>query len=148
MGWVAGTGRQGLNNLRVLSLSSNSFKGGLPSNIATIPNLQVLNLYDNAFEGNIPTLNNMHILRELYLGDNDFRGGVPELPRSVEIVMLDGNKLESGFRSQAFENADSLRILNLRSNMIRGTVPDGISALQSLETFDIAKVRCVGVGVG
>ncbi|XP_020582730.1 probable leucine-rich repeat receptor-like protein kinase At1g68400 [Phalaenopsis equestris] len=70
-----------LDQLRVLSLKSNSFSGPIPPDISTLRALKLLFLSHNSFSGPIPpSFSSLHRLNRLDLSFNNLSGPIPNLP--------------------------------------------------------------------
>ncbi|XP_042388142.1 inactive leucine-rich repeat receptor-like serine/threonine-protein kinase At1g60630 [Zingiber officinale] len=120
------------DQLRVLSLKSNSLSGAIPD-LSPLVNLKSLYLSDNQFFGRIPAnLNALHRLKVVVLSGNLLSGPIPEslisLPRLYEIL-LEGNHLTG--QIPAFDQP-SLRYLNVSRNNLSGEIP----ATQALSQFN------------
>ncbi|XP_056162962.1 receptor-like protein 6 [Syzygium oleosum] len=88
----------------IIDLSSNFFKGEIPSVIGDLKGLQGLNLSNNFFTGHIPSsLGNLTALESLDLSMNKLSGQIPQ------------NLTELGF----------LSFLNMSYNNLTGSVPRG-----------------------
>ncbi|TVU07863.1 hypothetical protein EJB05_41235, partial [Eragrostis curvula] len=112
------------SRLQYLDLSHNAFNGILPSNIYRLsPNLAYLNLALNRLFGNIPsTISQLYGLKFLYLHRNNFDGSYPpELGHLSELQVLNHIK------------AVQLELLDLSSNRLNSTIPDGVWRFKSLK---------------
>jgi protein brassinosteroid insensitive 1 len=105
-------------SLEHLDISANKFSGDVVSALSSCDHLAFLNISSNQFSGPVPALP-VGNLRLLYLAGNGFRG---------EIAAWLGGACSSG----------GLVELDLSSNNLSGTVPSGLSACASLESFDIS----------
>ncbi|KAM1248930.1 hypothetical protein ACFX2I_031659 [Malus domestica] len=140
-----GKGLQNLQNLKVLSLSSNNFSGDIsPEKLALPPNLEKLNLSHNSLSGLIPTnLFNMSSIKFLDLSENSLSGPLPDNLFdncfSLRYLSLSGNLLEGPLPS-TLPRCSSLNSLNLSNNHFSGN-PDfasGIWSLTRLRTLDLS----------
>lgn len=118
-----GLSLQGLEQLRVLSLSRNALAGPLPD-LSPFLNLKSLFLSSNAFSGPFPSsLLHLPRLRTLDLSFNNFSGGLPpalsSLPR-LSALRLHSNRFSGLVPSF---NQSTLRSLNLSHNLLSGPVP-------------------------
>ncbi|MFS7924800.1 putative leucine-rich repeat-containing, plant-type, leucine-rich repeat domain superfamily [Helianthus anomalus] len=96
-----------LKNLRVISLTNNRLTGAIPESISELQNLHTLDLSHNKLTGKIPTTLTSALpeLRVLVLSDNELTGEIPEFSDDSELMHLD-----------------------LRNNMLTGTLPEKIPA--------------------
>ncbi|XP_008813180.2 inactive leucine-rich repeat receptor-like serine/threonine-protein kinase At1g60630 [Phoenix dactylifera] len=112
-----------LDQLRVLSLKSNSLSGAIPD-LAPLANLKSLYLNDNRFSGRIPaTLTALHRLKVVVLSSNLLSGPIPVafagIPR-LYTLCLENNLLTGEI--PPFDQP-SLRYLNLSNNNLSGEIP-------------------------
>ncbi|XP_062147941.1 protein BRASSINOSTEROID INSENSITIVE 1 [Alnus glutinosa] len=105
-------------SLEHLDISANKFSGDVAGALSSCDHLAFLNISSNQFSGPVPALP-VGNLRLLYLAVNRFQG---------EIAAWLGGACSSG----------GLVELDLSSNNLSGTVPSGLSACASLESFDIS----------
>ncbi|XP_071731419.1 probable inactive receptor kinase At5g67200 [Rutidosis leptorrhynchoides] len=112
-----------LDQLRVLSLQSNSLTGPIPD-LTPLINLKTLFLDHNLFTGSIPpSLTSLHRLRTLDLSFNKLTGPLPvhltNLDR-LNYLRLDSNHFTGSIPPL---NQSSLQIFNVSSNQLTGPVP-------------------------
>lgn len=105
--------------LEHLDISANKFSGNVADALSSCDHLAFLNISSNQFSGPVPALP-MEMLRFLYLAGNKFQGEIPEWLASAC-------------------TSSGLVELDLSSNNLSGTVPSGLSACASLESFDISQ---------
>ncbi|KAL4184549.1 hypothetical protein AMTRI_Chr10g1620 [Amborella trichopoda] len=124
-----------LRNLQRLVLRANSFEGVLPMEIGLLSSLQVLDLGTNRLSGSIPSsLGNLSHLRVLDLRGNQFRGSIPPFLSSLlslEGLYLSNNQLQ-GSIPRTFGNWSSLTVLALSGNRLSGPIPRELGKLQNL----------------
>lgn len=148
-----------LSELQVLSLSSNSFTGPFPSDLASLTGLlqfwaqnstfsgpfpvfgngarlQILGLSGNNLTGPIPDLTGLSRLKTLDASHNSFEGRIPSLPSSLAELNLSSNGLSGSFPDFP-RNDTSLRALDLSSNNLTGQLPD-LAGLNNLKTLDLS----------
>ncbi|KAK2979884.1 hypothetical protein RJ640_023955 [Escallonia rubra] len=120
-----------LANLKGLSLGCNSLIGNLPDSISNASKLERLDLIANNFSGIVPnSLGNLGLLERLRLGDNNF---INE-PSSPELSFI-----------TSLTNCKKLRVLSISRNPIAGTLPVSIGNLSaSLQKFYAFKCRIKG----
>ncbi|KAL7602885.1 probable inactive receptor kinase At5g67200 [Lactuca sativa] len=112
-----------LDQLRVLSLQSNSLTGPIPD-LAGLVNLKTLFLDHNSFSGVIPpSISSLHRLRTLDLSHNNLSGVIPvdlaNLDR-LNYLRLDSNRFNGSIPPL---NQSSLQIFNVSFNSLSGPVP-------------------------
>ncbi|XP_015074035.1 probable inactive receptor kinase At5g10020 [Solanum pennellii] len=156
------------STIHVMNLSHNNLGGGFfPGKLLeAFENLMVLDLGNNAIMGQLPSTGFMHNLRVLRLGNNQLYGLIPDelLQGTGPLVELDlsGNGFSG---SIPIVNSTKLRVLNISSNHLLGSLPssigscavvdlsrnmlvDGISAIESweanLEIIDLSSNRLTG----
>ncbi|KAG1359496.1 inactive leucine-rich repeat receptor-like serine/threonine-protein kinase [Cocos nucifera] len=123
-----------LDQLRVLSLKSNSLSGAIPD-LAPLANLKSLYLSDNRFSGRIPaTLAALRRLKIVVLSSNLLSGPIPGafagIPRLYTLCLH--NNLLTG-EIPPFDQR-SLRYLNLSNNNLSGEIP----ATEALARFNLS----------
>lgn len=150
---------KGFENLRILSLRSNSLFGEIPSALSNLSSLQVLDLAENHFNGSIPAsfgdlkamtqvqLVNQHLFygsyRNVYYEDNfvvNIKGQQLMYTNTLSLVIsldLSGNIL-SGDLPEEITKWLGLVALNLSKNHITGHIPTSISKLGQLSSLDLS----------
>lgn len=107
----------GLKQLRVLSLSGNSFTGRVVPALGSVSTLQHLDLSGNLFYGPIPArINELWSLNYLNLSNNNFTGGYPS----------------------GISNLQQLRVLDLHNNRIWGDIKELFLELKFIEHLDLS----------
>ncbi|KAG8642907.1 hypothetical protein MANES_12G141100v8 [Manihot esculenta] len=130
-------------NLKYINLSRNGFEGGFPVGLPVpfrnLQQLRVLDLHSNKFRGNVrEVLSELINLDYLDLSDNEFYGelgglsveNVSGLANTVRFVNFSGNKLIGGFlKAEVIALFRSLEVLDLSNNGISGKLPSFESML-------------------
>lgn len=140
-------------SLKYLDVSSNLFRGLLPSGIEKLRNLEFVNLSGNTnLGGVIPSaFGSLEKLKYLDLQGNSFSGEVMRLfsqLESVEYVDISRNNfsgsLDLGLAKSSF--VSSVRYLNVSGNSLVGELfaHDGIPFFDSLEVFDASSNQLSG----
>lgn len=139
-------------DLKYVNLSKNGFEGGfpvgLPVGFRNLQQLRVLDLHSNKFRGDIrAVLSELINLESVNLSDNVFYGelaglsveNVSGLANTVRFVDLSGNKLNGGFlKAEVIGLFRNLEVLDLSNNVINGELP---SSFGSLLNFKVLRMR-------
>ncbi|KAL0010025.1 hypothetical protein SO802_005133 [Lithocarpus litseifolius] len=150
-----------MTKLIVLRLRSSGFKGNIPLNICQISSLRILDLANNSLSGPIPScLKNMSAMvmpdyQGIYFDSLEYMfdyGSYLEnlmlVPKGhelqyednlkyVRIIDLSSNNL-SGSIPVEISVLSELRFLNLSRNYLMGSIPENIGILQKLESIDLS----------
>ncbi|XP_051117767.1 probable LRR receptor-like serine/threonine-protein kinase At4g37250 [Andrographis paniculata] len=117
----------GAGQLQILDLSDNLISGDVPELVGNLRSLRILNLSDNSLAGSVPrNLTALRNLREVYLGNNYFSGAIPAGFDSVRVLDLSSN-LIGGSLPPDF-GGRSVSYLNVSFNRISGEIPPGFAA--------------------
>ncbi|XP_077211581.1 leucine-rich repeat protein kinase family protein [Tasmannia lanceolata] len=112
-----------LDQLRVLSLQSNSLSGPIPD-FSKLLNLKTLFLDHNSFEGNFPnSIFSLHRIRTLDLSNNNLSGKIPTQLAALDrlyYLRLERNQFNGTIPPL---NQSTLRIFNVSENNLFGAVP-------------------------
>ncbi|OAE28149.1 hypothetical protein AXG93_638s1380 [Marchantia polymorpha subsp. ruderalis] len=153
-----------ISSLVHLDLHSNDLDGSIPSGFSPLVNLEYLDLSENFLAGSIPVdIGNLAAIRVLNLSSNDYSNqpfppGIANLT-SLEILELSYSSLvgeipeelgnlkklqELYLQSNGLTNLpaslgglDSVWILDLSNNEIRGTIPVELGNLKSIQVVRI-----------
>ncbi|KAK7285529.1 hypothetical protein RJT34_20303 [Clitoria ternatea] len=159
-----------LKNLMFLDLSFNNLSGSIPSSLSQLPNLLSLHLDRNRLTGPIP--NSFGSFNkpgpDLYLSHNQLSGPIPASLANLDPtrIELSRNKLEGdasmlfrrnkttfildvsrnllAFDLSKLEFPTTLVTLDLNHNQIFGSIPVGLTALDSLQRFNVSYNRLCG----
>jgi hypothetical protein len=139
------------NEIGVLSLPYNEFKGSIPEWLCELGNLTILDLFVNKFQGSIPEcIGAMNLLGYLALGNNELSGtfpiGICDLV-NLYALWLDSNFI-TGMTHFLFKGSIPACIgalIKLRnfglSNRMKGQVPESIGQLIILEELYLGWIR-------
>ncbi|KAL6320621.1 hypothetical protein AAG906_008621 [Vitis piasezkii] len=145
-----------LTDLKVLCLRSNKFIGEIPSQICQLSSLIVLDVSDNELSGIIPRcLNNFSLMAAIDTPDDllsdlvysfyeslvlmtvgrelEYKG----ILKYVRIVDLSSNNLSGSMPTELSQLA-GLRFLNLSRNNLMGRIPEKIGRMTSLLSLDLS----------
>ncbi|KAM4110890.1 hypothetical protein ACJW30_05G026100 [Castanea mollissima] len=158
-----------LTNLTILRLRSSEFKGYIPQQICQLSSLIVLDLANNSLLGSIPNcLKNisamafpnsydissfsMYLLYsfvyEYYVENVQLapKGGEMEYKENlllVRLIDLSSNNL-SGSIPAEISDLSELRFLNLSRNHLMGKIPEKIGSMKELESVDLSRNHLSG----
>ncbi|KAM3699448.1 hypothetical protein ACJW31_05G026500 [Castanea mollissima] len=158
-----------MTNLLILRLRSNRFKGHIPLQICQISSLRVLDLANNSLSGTIPKcLKNISAMaiREPNIQDISFnslrymydsgsyienlklvpKGNELEYEKNlafVKIIDLSSNNLSGSIPVEILVLSD-LRFLNLSRNHLMGNIPEKIGSMKELESIDLSQNHLSG----
>ncbi|KAM0042406.1 putative non-specific serine/threonine protein kinase [Helianthus debilis subsp. tardiflorus] len=133
-----------LNNLRVLSLLSNSFTGSIPKALERLRSLEELELYDNKLTGPVPTF--LGNLTKLDLSNNQFSGSIPESLgrlKGLPHLYLQSNLL-TGPIPESLGRLTGLTHLSLQSNQLTGPIPESLGRLTGLTHLSLQSNQLTG----
>ncbi|KAL6009269.1 hypothetical protein ACLOJK_022497 [Asimina triloba] len=143
-----------LTSLQALDLGVNRFQGNLPPHLfLTLPNLTWFSVGNNQFTGPIPvSLPNATTLEVIVFRKNHFNGSVPVNLQSLQhLIQLQFgvNELGSGNAHplsflDSLTNCSNLKIFDISSNSLSGSLPDSIANLSKLERLGISDNMIIG----
>ncbi|XP_075667753.1 receptor-like protein EIX2 [Castanea sativa] len=158
-----------LTNLTILRLRSSEFKGYIPQQICQLSSLRVLDLANNSLSGSIPNcLKNISAMafpdsydisffsmsfQYLYINEY-YVENVQLVPKGkemeykenlklVRLIDLSSNKL-SGSIPVEISDLSELRFLNLSRNHLIGKIPEKIGSMKELESVDLSRNHLSG----
>jgi Leucine-rich repeat (LRR) protein len=156
------------SDLRVLGLTQNTIFGSIPSSMEKLTKLVVLGLDDNLLTGTLDTLQSLPLLEQAYLENNYFDGNITDtffrlssglktldasgnhlggqvpihLLSHLQILDLNDNQLT--VFADAIPDDNSLSLLALQKNPLRGTIPDTLRHLKALTHLDLSSTGLEG----
>lgn len=130
-------------HLRILNLSNNSLNGSLPFSLFNASELQFLDLSNNLISGELPeVIGGLKSLQLLNLSDNALAGKIPK--NLTTLVNLTAVSLKINYFSGGLPSGfDSIRDLDLSSNLINGSLPPDFGG-RSLSYLNISYNRLSG----
>ncbi|KAM3747293.1 hypothetical protein ACB098_05G024200 [Castanea mollissima] len=158
-----------MTNLLVLRLRSSEFKGYIPQQICQLSSLRVLDLANNSLSGSIPnclknisamafpnsydiSLFSMSLLssyisqyyvENVQLAPKGKEMEYKEILELVRLIDLSSNKL-SGSIPVEISDLSELRFLNLSRNHLIGKIPEKIGSMKELESVDLSRNHLSG----
>lgn len=135
------------NALRRVVLGSTNFSGKLPPSIGNLRNLSILDLSNCQFDGTLPS--SMGQLTQLVLVDlsnNKFFSPIPSFKMSKNLteIVLSHNSLTGAITSSHWEGLTKLLVVDLRNNLLNGSIPPSLFALPSLKEVQLSFNRFDG----
>ncbi|KAL0644457.1 hypothetical protein Bca4012_042747 [Brassica carinata] len=148
----------GETSLMILKLSENNFSGSVPKSIANIYRLLWLDMSKNKLSGEFPRFSQDSLLALLDISSNEFSGDVAASfgLNTVSLTMsrknfsgeftklsflkhldLHDNKIAGMFPRFISRLSQSLEVLSLRNNSLKGSITEDISTLTSLKVLDL-----------
>ena len=142
-----------LPNIEFLAVHGNQLSGLIPQTLLNASKITHIYLSSNKFTGNVPTLANMADLRVLSVQENDL-GNDEDDDLSFLYTLSNSSKLESlaindnnfgGVLPDIITNfSTKLKEMTFGSNLTRGSIPDGIGYLISLEALGFEANQLTG----
>ncbi|KAM4099874.1 hypothetical protein ACB094_05G025500 [Castanea mollissima] len=158
-----------LTNLTILCLRSSEFKGYIPQQMCQLSSLRVLDLANNSLSGSISNcLKNISAMAFPYSYDISFfsmsflyfyiseyyvenvqlvpKGKEMEYKENLKLVRLIDLSSNNLFGSIPIEISDlfELRFLNLSRNHLMGKIPEKIGSMKELESVDLSRNHLSG----
>ncbi|XP_023881011.2 receptor-like protein EIX2 isoform X2 [Quercus suber] len=135
-----------MTSLTILRLSSNGFKGHIPLQICQLSSLIVLDLANNSLSGHIPTcLKNISAMtiptprfedQYSYKMEADY-GSYGTYHENLKLV-------PKGMELEYEENLAFVKIIDLSSNKLSGSIPSEISVLSELCFLNLSRNQLIG----
>jgi Leucine-rich repeat (LRR) protein len=138
-----------MTNLEYLGLSNNDFTGFVPSEISNLARLELLGLDDNTLSGNIELFRPLSSLKSLYLEHNYFSGSISDALMvawpNLEEMYISDCALTGTLPPLFFNHPNNLKVIDLHSNQMEGSLPDEINENGKLEYLGLHKNTFTGV---
>ncbi|RVW13476.1 putative inactive leucine-rich repeat receptor kinase XIAO [Vitis vinifera] len=159
-------------SLTHVSLGNNNLSGKIPNSMGSLVGLKALSLQNNSFFGDIhSSLENCKVLGLINLSDNKFLGIIPSLSGSIPkclnnisamaagpirgiwydaLEVDDGSYMESlvldikGRESKYGNILKYVRMIDLSSNNLSGSIPIEISSLFGLQFLNLSRNHLMG----
>ncbi|KAI7999926.1 putative LRR receptor-like serine/threonine-protein kinase [Camellia lanceoleosa] len=131
-----------LHRLNVVDFGVNNFGGDVPAWFGNLPKLQYLRLANNSFTGLVPaSIGNISTLESLDLIFNFLEGRVPDeigyLPK-LKWLRMGYNNLSGSIPPSIF-NISSLELIDFTYNVMSGSLPEDLCACHpKLEILDLS----------
>ncbi|KAL2229055.1 UNVERIFIED_CONTAM: Receptor kinase-like protein Xa21 [Sesamum indicum] len=138
--WIGVTCGSRHQRVTALDISTMGLAGNLPPDMGNLTFLVSLNLSSNSFHGSLPQ--ELAQLRRLEVIDfrfNDFGGDVPSwfgFLGELQFLNLRNNSF-SGFGPTSIANMSKLEMLDLSYNSLQGKIPDEIGNLHNLKRLSL-----------
>ncbi|XP_077247034.1 phytosulfokine receptor 1-like [Tasmannia lanceolata] len=136
----------GLDQLKVLNLSSNSFRNQVPSKLFLLQHLEVLDLSYNRLSGPIPSDTDLPSLRVFNITANLFNGSQPVLLRSVNLkaFVISINYFSGSVNTSICNTSRRINILQLSMNLFSGNFPVGFGNCRFLHDLSLDSNNLTG----
>ncbi|KAI8559605.1 hypothetical protein RHMOL_Rhmol04G0186500 [Rhododendron molle] len=144
-----------LQKLNILILAGCGFSGNIPDELGSLTELSFLALNSNNFTGKIPaSLGNLSKLYWLDLADNQLMGSLPiststtpglDLLKKAKHFHFNKNQLSGPIPAKLFSSDMILIHVLFDGNRIRGTIPDTLGLVQTLEVLRLDRNDLTGV---
>ncbi|XP_075666285.1 receptor-like protein EIX2 [Castanea sativa] len=137
-----------MTDLIVLRLRSSEFKGYIPQQICQLSSLRVLDLANNSLSGSIPSC--LKNISAMALPDSDDISFYSFMSFSYLYVIADASYVENvqlvpkGKEMEYNENLKLVRLIDLSSNNLSGSIPTEISDLFELRFLNLSRNHLMG----
>ncbi|KAM3733776.1 hypothetical protein ACB098_11G163000 [Castanea mollissima] len=135
-----------MTNLLVLCLRSSEFKGYIPQQICQLSSLRILDLANKSLSGSIPNcLENISAMTFPNSDDISFSYFVPFVYWDLSAFYVENVQLgHKGKEMEYKENLKLVRLIDLLSNNLSGSIPAEISNLSELRFFNLSRNHLMG----
>ena len=138
-----------MTSLMFLRLRSNGFKGYIPRQICELSSLIVLDLGNNSLSGPIPNclknISAMTIPKPIFEAQFSYNSTYGNLRLHMDGVYNEKLKLVSkGTELEYKENLKFVKIIDLSSNNLSGSIPSEISVLSELCFLNLSRNQLIG----
>ncbi|KAL8526614.1 hypothetical protein ACS0TY_015715 [Phlomoides rotata] len=123
-------------SLQSLVLSYTKFSGNVPESIGNLRMLSNVDLRSCSFSGPVPkSIKSLNHLVYLDLSLNQFSGSVPSfaLLKNLRVINLRSNRLRGQIPDSNWKGLDNLNFLDLSENLLQGEIPASLFGLPSLK---------------
>ncbi|CAB4315241.1 unnamed protein product [Prunus armeniaca] len=134
-------------SLRSLVLSGANFTGFFPNSMGDLKMLSRIDVSSCNFTGSIPSsMENLTQLIYVDLSMNKFNGSVPffSMAKNLTLINLSSNLLTGQINSSHWENHTNLVNLDLRFNLLDGTIPPSLFSLPGLQKLQLSNNQFSG----
>ncbi|KAM3747259.1 hypothetical protein ACB098_05G021800 [Castanea mollissima] len=159
------------SNLRLIDIGENPLSGAIPPWIGEMTNLTILRLRSNGFKGQIPLqICQLSSLIVLDLANNSLSGHIPNCLKNIKAMTIStpgfeaqytyvySNRMISasaiyfenlmlvpkGVELEYEENLGFVKIIDLSSNNLSGSIPSEISVLSELCFLNLSRNQLIG----
>ncbi|KAK4794217.1 hypothetical protein SAY86_012211 [Trapa natans] len=135
------------SSLQTVALSFTNFSGMLPDSIGNLRNLSRLSLANCSFLGKIPSsMSELSHLAYLDFSINEFNGTIPSFTasRNLTRIILSHNALTGDINSTQWEYLQNLQTLDLRNNLLQGSIPSSLFALPHIQKVQLSENKFSG----
>ncbi|KAF3974283.1 hypothetical protein CMV_002361 [Castanea mollissima] len=134
-----------MTNLLVLRLRSSEFKGYIPQQICQLSSLRVLDLANNSLSGSIPNcLKNISAMAFPDSYDISFFSMSLIYPYVYASYVENVQLVPKGKEMEYKENLKLVRLIDLSSNNLSGSIPAEISDLSELRFLNLSRNHLMG----
>nr|XP_023879277.1 receptor-like protein EIX2 isoform X1 [Quercus suber]XP_023879278.1 receptor-like protein EIX2 isoform X1 [Quercus suber]XP_023879279.1 receptor-like protein EIX2 isoform X1 [Quercus suber]XP_023879280.1 receptor-like protein EIX2 isoform X1 [Quercus suber]XP_023879281.1 receptor-like protein EIX2 isoform X1 [Quercus suber]XP_023879282.1 receptor-like protein EIX2 isoform X1 [Quercus suber]XP_023879283.1 receptor-like protein EIX2 isoform X1 [Quercus suber]XP_023879284.1 receptor-like pro len=135
-----------LSSLRILDLANNSLSGSIPNCLKNISAMALPDSYDISYSYFVPSVGfDMYAfyVQNVQLGPKGNEMEYKENLKLVRLIDLSSNNL-SGSIPAEISNLSELRFLNLSRNHLMGKIPEKIGSMKELESVDLSRNHLSG----
>ncbi|PRP88476.1 ERECTA-like kinase [Planoprotostelium fungivorum] len=127
-----------LIQLTNLNLRNNQLTGFIPD-LSDLKSLEILNLGDNRLSGSIPAwIGQSKRLRTVELSSNHLNGSLPDMTQLTSLLSFSAGTNQLNSSLDTLCSLQSLDHLDLRHNLITGSIPNCISSWNNISYLDLS----------